>query len=213
VDDLGLSKTSLGVPVTVTIVRPQRGFLFFLSRNRLWVVIGSVLFAGTVLGAILVSGRIRRRTRSAGREARHDPLTQPVPSETARRKPHLPWSRLSKQSDAYLIRLKEDGQPMIAPPIPVVTPEMTFGSDPIQATRILDDPSVSPLHARLKEENGEYILSDEKSIAGTSVNFELLTTPRRLQHDDVLQIGRLSYRFKLRKPPERPAPRVTPTRQ
>ena len=213
VDDLGLSKTSLGVPVTVTIVRPQRGFLFFLSRNRLWVVIGSVLFAGTVLGAILVSGRIRRRTRSTGREARHDPLTQPVPSETARRKPHLPWSRLSKQSDAYLIRLKEDGQPMIAPPIPVVIPEMTFGSDPMQATRILDDPSVSPLHARLKEENGEYILSDEKSIAGTSVNFELLTTPRRLQHDDVLQIGRLSYRFKLRKPPERPAPRVTPTRQ
>ena len=102
---------------------------------------------------------------------------------------------------------------MIAPPIPVVIPEMTFGSDPMQATRILDDPSVSPLHARLKEENGEYILSDEKSIAGTSVNFELLTTPRRLQHDDVLQIGRLSYRFKLRKPPERLAPRVTPTKQ
>ncbi len=213
VDDLGLSKTSLGVPVTVTIIRPQRGFLFILSRNRLWVVIGSVLFAGVVLGAILVSGRIRRRTRSAGREARSDPLTQPVPSETARRKPLLPWSRLSKQADAYLVRLKEDGQPMTAPPIPVVTPEMTFGSDPIQATRILDDPSVSPLHARLKQENGEYILSDEKSIAGTSVNFELLTTPRRLQHDDVLQIGRLSYRFKLRKPPERPAPRVTPTRQ
>jgi hypothetical protein len=33
-----------------------------------------------------------------------------------------------------------------------------------------------------------------------------------LQHGDVLHIGRLSYRFMLRKPPERPAPRITPTR-
>jgi hypothetical protein len=213
VDSLGLSKTSLGVPVTVTIVQPQRGLLPFLSRNSLWVVIGSVLFAGAVLGVILASGRIRRRTRSAGRDARHDPLTQPVQSETVRRKPRLPWSRLAKQSEAYLVRLKEDGQSLTAPPIPVITPEMTFGSDPIQATRILDDPSVSPLHARLKEENGEYILSDEKSVAGTWVNYEPLTAPRRLQHGDVLQIGRLSYRFILRKPPERPAPRVTPTRQ
>jgi hypothetical protein len=212
-DDLGLSKTSLGVPVTVTIIQPQRGLLPFLSRNSLWVVIGSVLFAGVVLGVILASGRIRRRTRSAGRDARHDPLTQPVQSETVRRKPRLPWSRLSKQPEAYLVRLKEDGQSLTAPPIPVITPEMTFGSDPIQATRILDDPSVSPLHARLKEENGEYILSDEKSIAGTWVNYEPLTAPRRLQHGDVLQIGRLSYRFMLRKPPERPAPRVTPTKQ
>ena len=88
---------------------------------------------------------------------------------------------------------------------------MTFGSDPIQATRILDDPSVSPLHARLKEEHGEYILSDEKSVAGTWINYEQLTTPRRLQHGDVLHIGRLSYRFMQRKPPERPTPQVIPT--
>jgi pSer/pThr/pTyr-binding forkhead associated (FHA) protein len=65
------------------------------------------------------------------------------------------------------------------------------------------------MHARLREENGEYILSDEKSIAGTWVNDELLTSPRRLQHGDVLYLGRLSYRFMLRKPPERPAPKIT----
>ena len=40
-----------------------------------------------------------------------------------------------------------------------------------------------------------------------------LTTPRRLQHGDVLHIGRLSYRFMLRKPPERPAPQVIPTEE
>jgi pSer/pThr/pTyr-binding forkhead associated (FHA) protein len=85
---------------------------------------------------------------------------------------------------------------------------MTFGSDPIQATRVLDDPSVSPLHARLKAENGQFMLSDEKSVAGTWVNYEPLAAPRPLRHGDVLQIGRLSYRFMLRRPPEIPAPRV-----
>ena len=100
---------------------------------------------------------------------------------------------------------------MSAPPIPVIAPEMTFGSDPMQVTRILDDPSVSPLHARLQEQNGGYILSDEKSVAGTWVNYEQLQAPRRLQHGDVLHIGRLSYRFMLRKPPERPQPKITPT--
>jgi len=78
--------------------------------------------------------------------------------------------------------------------------------------RILDDPSVSPLHARLREENGEYILSDEKSVAGTWVNCVALTAPQRLQHGDVLQIGKLSYRFMLRKPPEQPTPKITPTK-
>ena len=120
----------------------------------------------------------------------------------------LPWKRPAKQPDAYLVRLKDDGQPVTAPPIPINTPEMTFGSDPMQVTRILDDPSVSPLHARLREQNGEYILSDEKSTAGTWVNYESLNAPRRLQHGDILHIGRLSYRFMLRKPPERPAPKI-----
>ena len=124
----------------------------------------------------------------------------------------LPWKRPGKQPDAYLVRLKDDGQPVSAPPIPVNTPDMTFGSDPLRVTRILDDPSVSPLHARLQEQYGEFILSDEKSTAGTWVNYEVLTSPCRLQHGDVLHIGRLSYRFMLRKPPERPAPKISYTK-
>lgn len=213
VDDLGLSKISLGMPVTVTIVRPQRGLLSFLSRNSLWVALGAILSAGVVLGAILARGRIRRRSRPVGRRSSTDPLTQPVHSGSATHALRLPWARPAKQSEAYLVRLKEDGEPVTAAPIPIVTPEMTFGSDPIQATRILDDPSVSPLHARLKQENGEYILFDEKSAAGTWVNYESLMAPRRLQHGDILHIGRLSYRFMLRMPPERPAPRITPIKK
>ncbi len=221
VDTFGLSKVSLGIPVLVTVIRPQRGLLPWLSRNSPWVALGAILLAGGGLGVILTRGRVKKRPPvPAGRGARvvvpvpargHDPLTQSVQTGGKKRGLLLPGSRPAKPSAAYLVRLKDDGQPITAPPIPITMPEITFGSDPLQATRILDDPSVSPLHARLKEEHGGYILSDEKSVAGTWVNYEQLTTPRRLQHGDVLHIGRVSYRFMLRKPPERPAPQVTPT--
>ena len=212
VDSLGFSKTSLSVPVLVTIVKPQYGLLPFLSRNSLWVALIAILFAGAVLGVILAGGRIRRRMRPAERKAALDPVTQPVATVKSGHNLRVPWKRPSKPAEAYLVRLKDDGQPMTAPPIPISTPEITFGSDPLQVTRILDDPSVSPLHARLREQNGEYILSDEKSVAGTWVNYVALTAPQRLQHGDVLQIGKLSYRFMLRKPPEQPSPKITPTK-
>jgi hypothetical protein len=206
-----LSKVSLGVPVMVTVIKPHFGLLPFLSRNSPWVALIAILFAGAVLGVILGGGRVKRRALQADQAAPLDPLTQPVEGDSGRHM-RLPWKHPAKQPGAYLERLKEDGQPVSAPPIPVIAPEMTFGSDPMQVTRILDDPSVSPLHARLQEQDGEYILSDENSDAGTWVNYELLAAPRRLQHGDVLQIGRLSYRFMLRKPPERRLPKITPTK-
>jgi hypothetical protein len=207
-----LSKVSLGMPVTVTVVKPHYGVLPFLSRNSLWVTLATLLITGSVLGAILAGGRIRRRAPPGRRRSRIDPLTQPVETEMGRHALHLPWQHPAKQADAYLVRLRDDGVPVQAPSIPVTSPEMTFGSDPLQVMRILDDPSVSPLHARIQEQEGEYILSDEKSTAGTWVNFEQLTAPRSLQHGDVLHIGRLSYRFMLRTPPEQPAPKITLTK-
>ena len=229
-DTLGLSKISLGVPVLVTVVQLKVGLLPWLSRNSLWVALGAILLAGGVLGGTLIGSLVKRRRSDIPRRgSRRDPLTQPVQTGGKKRGQRLPWSRPAKPSEAYLIRLKDDGQPIPAPAISITSPEMTFGSDPLQVTSILDDPSVSPLHARLvvtpvraypesrtgpgKEEHGLYILSDEKSIAGTWVNYEQLTIPRRLQHGDVLHIGRLSYRFMLRKPPERPRPQVLPTKR
>ena len=211
-DNLGLSKISLGVPVLVTVVRPQSGLLPWLSRNSLWVALGAILFAGSFLGVIVVRGwASRHASGKASRGSRRDPLTQSVQTPKKKHGLRLSWRRTAKPAEACLVRLKDDGQPVTAPPIPIAIPEMTFGSDPLQATRILDDPSVSPLHARIQEVHAEYILSDEKSTAGTWVNYEQLTTPRRLQHGDVLHMGRLSYRFMLRKPPERAAPQIVPT--
>jgi len=211
-DIIGLTKVSLGLPVQVIVVRQQVGLLPSLSRNSLWVAIAAILFAGVGLGVILSRGRVKNRSSvTISNGSSRDPLTQSVQTGGKKFALRLPWMRPIKSSKAYLVRLKDNGEPISAPSIPIIIPEMTFGSDPIQATHILDDPSVSPLHARLKEKHGEYIISDEKSIAGTWINYEQLTTPCRLKHADVLHIGRLSYRFMLRKPPERSTPKVTPT--
>jgi hypothetical protein len=199
--------------VLVTIVRPRFGLIPWLSRNSTWVVLGAVFFAGGGLAVILTRSRLRnRRARSTSRGSRNDPLTQIV-VERRNRGLNQQNTRPVKTFDAYLVRLKDDGVPITAPPIPITVNEITFGSDPIQSSYILDDPSVSPLHARLREEGGEYFLSDEKSVAGTWVNFEQVFSPRRLQHGDMLQFGRMSYRFMLKNPPEQDEVRVVPIKK
>ena len=214
VDSFGLSRVSLGVPVRVTSVRPQVGLLPYLSRNSQWVALAAILIAGVGVGMTLVwSRRKKLRPGKSGKKGHRDPLRQSIRGNEPRAGGRLSWKRPERLSEAYLVRLKDDGQPVTSPSIPIKTAEMTFGSDPIQATRILDDPSVSALHARLRVEHGQYILTDEKSAAGTWVNYEQLTAPRRLQHGDILHIGRVSYRFMLRTAPERAAPRVTPIKK
>lgn len=214
-DSLGLEKTSLGITVTVTVVQPEVGLMAFLARNSLAVTLGAVGAAGAALLITLLLVRRHASTNPHARprpKGRRDPLTaevEPEAEEKTRRRLRGRAAAAMQQSDAYLLRLKEDGQPITAPPIPILLPEMTFGSDPIQAKRVLDDPSVSPLHARLREEKGQYMLSDENSVAGTWVNYEPLTAARLLRHGDVLQIGRIAYRFMLRRPVETPTPRVT----
>jgi pSer/pThr/pTyr-binding forkhead associated (FHA) protein len=80
----------------------------------------------------------------------------------------------------------------------------------VEAMHLLNDPSVSPLHARISEKEGKYTLSDERSTAGTWVNFEPVTSSRLLQHGDRINFGRSAYRFMLSKPPQHPAPRLVP---
>jgi hypothetical protein len=214
VDGIGLSKVSLGIPVMVTVVQPRFGLLPWLGRNRSWVALAAALLAGMGLGAILVRGRSRKHPAGTSRRAHPgDPLTQSIPPGGKTRLPQKSGMRSVRAPEAHLVRLKDDGQPLTAPSIPIAQAETIFGSDPIHATRILDDPSVSPLHARLYVSGGEYILSDEKSTAGTWVNYEQVTSPRRLRHGDVIHIGRISYRFLLRKQPENPPPRVIPLKK
>ncbi len=235
VDMLGLQQASLPVPVVVTVVQPLQGGLGLLARYRIPLTFGAIVLAGLVLFFILISGRIRMPSLRAAQEARRaesDPVTQsirpangasaPVPtvpvaaakslsSKAASKKMPAQEKTAGKEANAMLIRIKPDGQPAPNPPILIVDSEITLGMDPVQCTQILDDPSISALHARLRlTDDGGCLLMDANSTAGTWVNYTAV--PRegcQLSHGDVIHFGKLAYKFTRKNPTETQKPKVT----
>lgn len=231
VDALGLSRTSMPVPITVTVIKPPSGPAALLAKYRTPITFGSIILAGLVLFLILLSGRVRlptlRRVREE-RRAQNDPLTQPIPAAVEepitapeakkktqkRRTPSKKTGADSKsgvEAAASLIRLNPDGQFAAVPPIPLAEKEIVLGTDPVQCTLILDDPSLSPVHARIRQtDDGGYLLLDNNSIGGTWVNYEPVQREGyRLAHGDMVNFGQLAYRFMLKTPPPKSSPKVT----
>jgi hypothetical protein len=226
VDSIGLSRTSIPIPVTLTVVQPPRGLAATLARYRMPIIIGAVALAGLGLAFILLTGRVRIPTpkaRRAKREEYRDPLTQPVPVAAEPKTSPAERAKLKKEAaaaqrmrlvdaSASLVRLLPDGQPATDNPIPLMEKEMVFGTDPVNCNHVLDDASISPVHARLKQASeGRFILSDNGSVAGTWVNYEPVTREgRRLESGDVVHFGQLIYQFRLRNAPPVRTPKVTP---
>ena len=220
-DSLGLTQTSAEVPVQVTVVQPPGGMAGLILRNRVAVTITFMVLAGAVvLGIIILGGRKGLATLAERRKARAaqiDPVTQPVPGSTEStggpRANPFPWlRRRTTPPPAYFVKLTADGAPGKGDPIPLSGLEITFGTDPTQATNVLDHPSIAPLHARLHHaENDAFTLLDQNSIAGTWVNYDPIPPDGRLlKHGDVVHFGQLTYRFVLTKPPAIPKPTISP---
>jgi hypothetical protein len=233
VDSLGLSKTSMGLPITITVVKPPSGPAALLAKYRTPITFGAIILAGLVLFFILLSGRLRipsLRAAQATRRAEADPLTQtiqtsaveetlPVAAATASKpkKRRTPSTKTEsaptsgKDAAASFIRINPDGQFAAVAPIPLAEKEIVFGTDPVQCTQIMDDPSISSVHARLRlTDDGGYLLQDNGSIAGTWVNYEPVSREGyRLAHGDMVHFGQLMYRFMLNIPPVIPTPKIT----
>ncbi len=77
--------------------------------------------------------------------------------------------------------------------------DVTIGRDAGVADLVFADRTVSPLHARIRWDNGRYWLYDEGSSNGTYLNFVRLgLAPQALNDLDHIGIGRLAFRFHLR---------------
>ena len=232
-DVLGLQKSSMGTPVSLTVIQPPGGLEGFVGRYRDYLVPGAMGVAGLALVTILLRGKVGGalfKKRLARRKQFEDPLTQPVMalteppvtvtkngknSKPAPRRNAYAWFRPKPtlrlpDAPAYLTRLTNGGEPASAAPIPVLEKEMTFGTDPVQSIRVLDDPSISPLHARIKRNgDGAFHIYDHGSVAGTWVNYEPVTREGRcLTHGDRIHFGQLMYRFDLNRPPATPEPKI-----
>jgi hypothetical protein len=223
-DELGMIGTSIEYPVEVIVNLPEANLLTVLSQRGPLIIGLAVLLAGAVLILVLiVGGRIgpnviggamslRRKRR---RES--DPVTQPVPvkdepklgsSATGLRLTgwvkglNWPQRRLSSKPHAYLVRIAESEDAPTEVPIPITADELTFGRDKNLATLVLSDESVEALHSRLiRLEDGSFRLSDEGSVAGTWINYTPVSREGApLEHGDLIHVGRVGFRFKLRAP-------------
>jgi hypothetical protein len=220
-DSLGMSGESLSLPITITVVKPPTGIPALLARYRFLIVWSIVALAGLILLSILFGARLRsaRRKRKTQRQQYTDPLTQPVSAvvepPTGKKKPRRTRPDQVPDAAAYLIRLEPDGRPAASSPIPLPGPDVTIGADPVQSAIILDEPSISPLHARIQQNltGTGYLIFDQNSIAGTWVNYEPVTQEGYpLKHGDRVHFGHLSYRFELKNPPDISEPIITPAR-
>jgi hypothetical protein len=88
--------------------------------------------------------------------------------------------------------------------------EVTFGSDALQATIVIKDESVEALHARMHHEGNSFRIFDQGSVAGTWVNFKPVPVEGLLlNQEDLVHIGRVTFRFTLRVPGSLSKPKVT----
>jgi hypothetical protein len=233
VDSLNLSRTSMEIPVTVTVIQPPHGAAAIFGRYRQYITAAAVGLAALVLLLILLTARFRTffvRARSSRGQAA-DPVTQSVPGDLEGALPaeapttRRPRSRSPKQSTqpvnarAFLRPLHAD--PLAAPgdtfkpaagiPIPLAAKEITFGTDPSQVSYVLDDASLAARHALITQtEGGDYFVVDAGTVGGTWVNFEPVGQEAHLlQHGDVVHFGQLIFRFELKEPPALPEPKIT----
>ena len=83
--------------------------------------------------------------------------------------------------------------------IPIRGENVTVGSQAKNAQIVLEDASVSRLHARIRRQDHEYWLFDEGGSEGTYLNYERLgLAPQKLSDGDIVQFGKAAYRFRLR---------------
>lgn len=220
-DMLGMSNTSSEIPVDVLVETPRGlNFIQNIQPHRL-IIAAAILLAAVALTLALWLGG-RRKLSLPDRQQRlalKDPVTQPVhiQQDQPRRKlasqEHPSWPRPAAlpKAPAWLSPVDDGSQPLPGANIPVQRREMTFGSNPRQATCVLNVPSVDALHARLYQpREGEYFLADSGSVAGTWVNYSPVSTEGiRLEHGDLISIGQITFRFELASPAKLRKPKVT----
>ncbi|MCE1254298.1 MAG: FHA domain-containing protein [Anaerolineae bacterium] len=219
-DMLGSTSSSAEIPVNVLVDQPA-GFSIarFISFNSpAPLIVAALLVAGAVLMIVLLVPGLRTRfSRLSPQKAQleRDPLTQPVRIHQERvsaaaPSPTVPRSLTTGLSaPARLLRLSENGHPLPASAILLNRREIVLGSDILQVTCLVEDPSVSPVHARLVYADGAFMIMDNQSVAGTWINYTPVSSLGvQLEHGDMIHIGRVAFRFELSVPPEQKKARV-----
>jgi hypothetical protein len=228
VDNLGLIGTSIDLPISIVVNRQPRS-LISVFTNRIHLLVGLV---GTILGSVLflvliLGRRIRPKVFgfAKGIQVYRTPKNRFSDSQVEKTQQDqssiklpgwinpLYWAQKATtgKANAYLTcRTENDRQKMIAP-LPLSSDEVSLGRDPHKSILVLDDPSIDALHARILREGDRYRIVDEDTIAGTWVNYTLVSNEGMfLEHGDLVNIGRMAFWFMLQKPIHQHKPVILP---
>lgn len=208
-DELGLEARSEAVDVLVTVNIPPPLTTTFGPMVVGVIGIGIAGVALAALVAIVVFVRRPTIVTNIVREAsgRVKEITEPfIPT------PHRGAAK-QKQGKAFLERIDETS-PGPHPTIELIGDNLRLGRDETLAQIAINDRSVSRLHCRVTEEaDGLFFIHDEGSTSGTWVNYSQVSlSGQQLRHGDVINLGRVQLRFRLRfkDTPPTPATPATP---
>lgn len=220
VDALDLTGSSIEIPIEVTVDEPAAATLSSRISESGIIAVSAVAVAGLTLGLVLILNGNKRRAQknrsNTDKKLRKDPVTQPVDIQQESSRPKkdksspvraaISWPVRApiEPSDipARLVALDEHEEPITGGAVALARQEITFGTDPRRATQVLSSATVDGLHARLhREQDGQFYLADQGSVAGTWVNYAPVTsTGARLEHGDLIHIGKVMFRFELTDP-------------
>lgn len=195
-DTLGMESYTEELSVLVEVPPPPGGWEALSPAMQPLLIGLGILIAG-VLGATGMIVLTRRRSATHTAAPRPNARGGRIWSERAS-------LRAAQDRLATEAWLKPDSPSKAgSKPIPLTGAEVTLGSDASLSTIPVDDPSVSRMHAQLlRRAGGEYVIRDQNSTAGTWVNYEPVSEGgRRLQHMDLIHIGRVALRFEMSSPP------------
>ncbi|HKZ71044.1 MAG TPA: FHA domain-containing protein, partial [Anaerolineales bacterium] len=208
-DELGLEARSEAVNVLVTVNIPPPLTTTFGPMVVGVIGIGIAGVALAALVAIVVFVRRPTIITNIVREAsgRVKEITEPfIPT------PHRGAAK-QKQGKGFLERIDETS-PGPHPTIELIGDNLRLGRDETLAQIAINDRSVSRLHCRVTEEaDGLFFIHDEGSTSGTWVNYSQVSlSGQQLRHGDVINLGRVQLRFRLRfkDTPPTPATPATP---
>jgi len=201
VDSLGLEKTSIAIPISISVEKEPSFLEIFYLQYKQWIIMSVGVLAGLLLIWRLV--RLSKILKSKKKERIR--ATGPLPLKDDYK------SSLGKQKEipANLEPILERVSAAEQQRIPLSAKEIRIGRDPSQVNFVLDDPSVGAYHAILRRDGETFLVMDMESASGTWVNYEQLSgEPRRLDHGDIIHFGGLAYRFVLTHPPDQQEPRI-----
>jgi hypothetical protein len=204
-DELGLEGQTAERKLDVEVWRPSGGEVF---RARYLLPLSIILAVAAAVGVLIagIANLHRAQTAQAAGALIFPPAKNNLPLRWKGWKGL--WENISRRprpaadaGETYVLLepLAPSGRPLA-----VSADNTTAGRDARAAALLVDDPSVSPLHARItRMGDGAPWVFDLGSAAGSWINFEEIPPEGApLRDGDRLNFGRAAFRVRLKPPPD-----------